>query len=382
MTSFEGFRIGFDAKRAYTNRSGLGSYSRNIAVSLIRNYPSNKYILFTPRRHVPGVVFNDQDFEVVTPRRPAFKIMPSVWRNFFMAGVAKKAGLDLFHGLSNELPRGMHKSGIPSVVTVHDLVFLKFPGFYQPADRLIYARKVKYACQTANKIIAVSSQTKNDLVQLLGIDPEKIEVVYQPIAGRFFENHDKKRAEEVKLRYNLPENFILSVGTVEERKNQLNILRAVVSKKIDREVIFVGRMTAYSRSLLGFISRHKLEKQVRFITELQDAELPSLYRLAGVLAYPSLYEGFGIPVIEAMATGCPVLASDAPCLPETAGGAAMLCNPTDPDVIGECLKTILGNSRISSGLSGKGLVRAQVFKPENSAKNLVSVYESVLKDGK
>ncbi len=382
MTAFEGLRIGFDAKRAYTNRSGLGSYSRNIIESLKRNYPVNSYVLFSPRKQVHGLIFDDYGFEVVTPYRHGLSIISSVWRNFMLAGEAKKAGIHLFHGLSNELPQGIHRVGIPSVVTIHDLTFMKFPGFYQPADRIIYTRKVRYACKAANRIIAVSNQTKNDLVNLLGVPPEKIEVVYQPISQRFFENHDEQKIEEVKVRHNLPDKFILSVGTIEERKNQMNILRAIVNEKIDREVVLVGRMTRYSNSLVEFISLHKLEKQVRFITNLEDDDLPAFYRLAGVLVYPSLYEGFGIPVIEAMASGCPVLASDAPCLPETAAGSAMLCNPANPDMIGECLKTILENSKICSGLIEKGMDRAQVFTPEHTAKNLVSVYKSVLSDGK
>jgi glycosyltransferase involved in cell wall biosynthesis len=382
MAVFEKLRIGFDAKRAFTNSSGLGSYSRSITTSLRDYYPQNDYILFTPRRHADGIKFDDSGFKVVTPANPVMKIMGTFWRNFLLTESLKSNGIDLFHGLSNELTSGIHKLSIPTVVTIHDLVFMKFPGFYQPADRYIYQRKVIYACQTATKIIAVSKQTKKDLINLLNVPEEKISVVYQPISGRYFDAPDNNKIGYVKDKYNLSDKFILSVGTIEERKNQLSILEAVVKKKIDREVVLVGRMTGYAKVLIDYIRLNKLENKVRFLTNIPDDDLPAVYQLAGVMVYPSRYEGFGIPVIEAMASGCPVLTSTAPCLPETAGDAAMFCNPSEINSLGTCIKTITENQKISTRLVARGKERALAFTPEQTAKNLVSIYKSVLANGK
>jgi len=378
MTAFNGIKIGFDAKRAFTNHSGLGSYSRNIVSSLKRFYPCNSYVLFTPEKQAPGIFFNDSGFEVVTPGRVGIKFLAAFWRNFQLTGQLKYESVNLFHGLSNELPSGIHRLSIPSVVTIHDLIFLKFPGFYRPVDRLIYRSKVRYACQAATRVIAVSNQTRRDLIGLLNVPEDKIDVVYQPVSQRFFENPEAFEISAVKEKYGLHENFILSVGTIEDRKNQLNIIRAVREEGIDREIVFIGRKTGYADRLMDYIRLNRMNNQVRFISDLPDEDLPSIYALAGASVYLSKYEGFGIPVIEAMAAGCPVVASNAPCLPETSGGAALLVDPENIGAIGLTIKSVLENKEVRAELISKGKERAAFFTPENAARNLITVYSKIL----
>ena len=245
-------KIGFDAKRAFLNASGLGNYSRN-TLNALKNYlPENEYILFTPV--INTELFNHYNrFEIISPESPFSKIFKSFWRSFSVSGQLKNQNINIFHGLSNELPDGIHKNDVPSVVTIHDLIFMRFPRFYKSIDRKIYYRKAKYACESANKIIAISNQTKEDIIHYLKINPNKIDVIYQSISTIFYERFDTNFLTK---KYSLPEKFILSVGTLEHRKNQLTILNALKKNGIKVPIVFVGKPTVYSESMLKFINEN------------------------------------------------------------------------------------------------------------------------------
>lgn len=367
-------RIGFDAKRAFLNSSGLGNYSRNTLNALQHYFPNFSYTLFTPK--IKKELFtNYEDFDVISPDSPFFKIFKSFWRSFSVSGQLKKNELDLFHGLSNELPDGIHKTHVPSVVTIHDLIFMRYPEFYKPIDRKIYYRKVKYACTAATRVIAISQQTKEDIIQYLNIDESKIDVVYQTISPLYFE---KTNATDLGAKYELPEKFILSVGTLEQRKNQLSILKAIHILELDVPVVFVGNPTKYSASLVKFITENKMEQKVKFLNNVPEEDLAGLYQLAELSVYLSKFEGFGLPVIESMACGCPVITSNVSCLPETAGDAAILCNPEDINEIGEKIKMLLENKSIKKEIIQKGIERAKLFHPEKYSRNLISLYTEIL----
>jgi len=369
------FRIGFDAKRAFLNTSGLGNYSRNTLNALNNYFPENNYLLFTPKVK-PKLFENHEQFQVVSPPGLYKGFLKSIWRSFFLARKLKKFNLNLFHGLSNELPSGIQKTGIPSVITVHDLIFMRYPEFYKPLDRKIYFRKMKYACQSADKIIAISRQTKSDLESFFKVAPEKIEIIHQPVAATFFE---KQNASKVFTNHIIPENYILSVGTIEPRKNQLALLKAVQNSKIGTPIVFVGNQTTYISELKKFIDRNNMQRQVFFLSGLAENELAALYRKALLSVYISVFEGFGLPVIESMASGCPVLTSSVSCLPETAGDAAVLCNPENVEDIGKKLKSFLDDEALRKQMIQKGVDRAKDFHPEIYAKKLISLYTSLLK---
>ena len=367
-------RIGFDAKRAFLNRSGLGNYSRNTLNALKHYYPINEYILFTPE--IKNELFNNyKQFETVSPKSSTFKILNSLWRNFSVSRQLKNNKVELFHGLSNELPNGIHKTNIPAVVTIHDLIFIRFPKFYKSIDRKIYFNKVKYACASAQKIIAISEQTKEDIIRYFNVDPEKIEVIYQSVSAVFFE---RKKPENLLAKYNLHEQFILSVGTHEPRKNQLSILKAVHDKKLDITLVFVGKHTNYTKKLIRFVAINKMEKQVKFLNNVPENDLAGLYEMALISIYNSFFEGFGLPVIEAMASGCPVITSNVSCLPETAGGAALLCAPNDYTELGNQIITLTKNKEFRNKLIQKGTERARLFHPEHYSKKMISLYSEIL----
>lgn len=367
-------KIGFDAKRAFLNASGLGNYSRNTLNALLSYFPENNYTLFTPE--IKKKLFsNYSEFDIISPDSSLSKIFKSLWRSFSLSGQLQKHELDLFHGLSNELPDGIHKTGVPSVVTIHDLIFMRFPQFYRSIDRKIYAQKAKYACASANKIIAISQQTKDDIIKYFQINPEKIEVIYQSISTKYFEQH---YTENLLSKYNIPEKYILSVGTIEHRKNQLSILKALYTAQLDVTVVFVGKPTLYSAELLKFITENKMENRVKFLNNISRKNLAGLYQRAILSVYISLFEGFGLPVIESMASGCPVITSNVSCLPETAGDAAILCDPENIAELGDCIKKLMEDNNFRNEMIQKGFKRAKQFHPEKYSQNLISLYSEIL----
>ena len=368
-------KIGFDAKRAFLNSSGLGNYSRNTLNALQRFFPENEYILFTPE--IKDRLFGNYNrFKVVSPQNRIAKKMKSLWRSLFLVPQLKKHGVELFHGLSNELPKGIHKSEIPSVVTIHDLIFMRYPEFYKPIDRKIYFKKVKYACHSADKIIAISRQTKNDIETFFHVPTEKVELIYQPVSPVFFE---KQNVAEIRKKYHLPEKFILSVGTLEPRKNQLALLQALHSMEIKVPVVFVGKQTtSYMAGIQKFLNDNEMESQVKFLSNISEADLAALYQTAIFSVYISVFEGFGLPVIESMACSCPVITSSVSVLPETAGDAAVLCNPAKVEDIAQKVSLLLGNELFRKEITEKGKQRAALFHPENYSQKLISLYTEIL----
>jgi glycosyltransferase involved in cell wall biosynthesis len=367
-------KIGYDAKRAFLNTSGLGNYSRNTLNALHKFFPENQYLLYTTDVKY-GMLEQQSDFSIISPPREMSKFHKSVWRSYRMSKELPGHQLDLFHGLSNELPGGIHKTGIPSLVTIHDLIFLRYPEFYKFFDRLIYRNKVKYACKAATKIIAISEQTKADIVEFTGTSPDKIEVIHQAISPLFFEKIDPAKIKE---KYRLPDQFILAVGTIEERKNQLSIIKALQSQNIDIPLVLIGEPTSYCNDIHKYLAHSNLRDRVIFLKNIPEADLAAIYRLAELSIYISVFEGFGLPVIEAMACGCPVITSNVSCLPETAGNAALLCNPNDLDELGSRIRRLLTDTKFKAEQVQKGLKRAEEFKAGEHVKKLLALYTKIL----
>ena len=317
-------KIGFDAKRAFYNKSGLGNYSRSTIELLTRHYPSHDYTLYTPSTE-DAIKFNIPDkVKVYEPIRFFNKIFKSYWRTFKISNRISEHKLDVYHGLSGELPNKAHKkTNTKLIVTIHDLIFLRFPELYKSIDRKLYYQKAKYACEIADRIIAISEQTKSDIIQFLGIEESKIDVVYQGCNSEFHKEVDTNKKIEVTQKYNLPQNYILNVGTIEKRKNSLSILKAIEYGKINIPLIIVGKETEYQEELEKYASENNLSEKLLIFNNIPLEDLPAIYQQADVFVYPSVFEGFGIPIIEAMYSKVPVITTKGGVFSETGGHSSI-----------------------------------------------------------
>lgn len=367
--------IGFDAKRVFHNSTGLGNYSREIVNALSKQYPEHQYYLYNPK---PGkkTLFESKQKNVVErlPSSAFDKFFYNLWRQKNIADDLKRDKIELFHGLSGEIPVGLTKQGIRTVVTIHDLIFVRFPQYFKLIDRKIYFRKFKYAAEHADHIIAISEQTKRDVVDFLGAPEEKITVVYQSCDQVFKQSYDNEQKKRVIRQYELPEHFLLSVGTVESRKNILSVVKAM--KNIDSQLLVVGSTkTKYATELMGYIQTEGLETKVRFLKGISNEELAIVYQLASVFVYPSLFEGFGIPIIEALYSKTPVITTQDGCFKEAAGpGALYIQDPLQVSEIEDKTNLLLKNEGLRLDLASKGYKFVQKFNSETIADDIMSVY--------
>lgn len=381
--------IGFDAKRAYHNNTGLGFFSRVLIRLLADQYPEHTYYLFNPR---PGKSFQPHlaNIREVLPKAALHRLLSAAWRSRWVTGDLTRMGIDLYHGLSHEIPAGLPQTGIPSVVTIHDLFPEIYPEQYKPIDVKIYRAKLRYACRHATKIMAISEETKGHIIRTYGTPAEKIEVVYQSCAPAFTVLENAAKKEAVREKYGLPGSFFLHVGTIIERKNLLNICKALnsIRNDIPLPLVVVGNDGGLKGKVTAYLKEVQLEDRVYFLSEqlalagrkpFVDAEdLPALYQLATAMIYPSYFEGFGMPIIEAMAGGVPVITSTTSCLPEIAGNAAWLADPDSPEEMASGFRKIYTDATFAADMRRKGLENAQRFRPEVYAADTMKLYQSIL----
>ena len=374
------FKIGFDAKRAVLNYTGLGNYSRLAIDAISSRLPDNAYYLYTPKMKANDRLKELLDRKNIAIRRPdslTGRAFGSLWRSMGMTSQIKSDGMDLFHGLSNELPLGIAKTGIPSVVTIHDVIFIPHPEFYHRADVEICRRKFGYAARVADRVIAISECTRRDLMKYYGIDRSKIDVVYQGCHSSFYQSVAPDKMDEVRRKYELPQRYIVAVGTVEARKNQLMAVEGLRGLPDDVHLVIVGRRTGYAAMLDAAVVNHGLHERVHFIEGVPFGDLPALYAGAVMASYTSFYEGFGIPVIEAIASGVPVIAATGSCLEEAGGPGAVYVNPQDVDQFVTSARLLLDDESLRRRMVDAGRSYISRFSFDNFASGLVEVYEKL-----
>lgn len=366
--------IGYDAKRAFCNYRGLGNYSRDVIRLMNSHYKENHYFLFTPNMREGLYAPDTTTSSIILPDSRLGKLAPSLWRSFEMGKSAKKHHVDLFHGLNQELPVGIQKTGIKTVVTIHDAIFIRYPELYDPAYRAIFTRKNRYSCKIADRIIAISEQTKRDAIDFFGADPSKIIVVYQGCNNIYRQPIPTEHLQSVRQKYNLPQDFILSVGAIEKRKNQGIILDAIHQQNIDIPLVIVGGATKYMEDLYAKIREYSLDKQIVVLNNVSSEDLPAIYHAALCMIYPSIFEGFGIPILEALCTQTPVITSHGSCFAETGGDAALYVNQYDAEDVADKIKAVLNNETLRFEMKKKGLAHAANFTDEKVAQGLAQVY--------
>lgn len=334
-------KIGFDAKRAFHNQTGLGNYSRTLIHNLKTLYPKEEYVYFTPNEHSDYAPLFESS-QIISPsgNKP-------LWRSFGINKDIRNSGIDLYHGLSNELPFGVHKTGIPSIVTIHDVIFDIVKEDFPWHDRFVYRMKTKKSIRESSRIIAISEATKHDLIHRFNADPEKIKVIYQPIDNQF---HQPCLSDDlsamINKEYQLPEKFMLYVGALMKRKNILPMIQAWerLPKNDQIPLLIFGKGNRYEQEVAEYIASKNIEKKVQLRTPVPFKHVPVLYQLAEVVLYPSLYEGFGLPVLEALACGTKVVTSSVSSMPEAGGDLPVYVNPQSIDSITEGIAKSLEHS--------------------------------------
>ncbi len=330
--------IGFDAKRIVRNGTGLGSYGRTLVNDLAQRQDLEL------RLYAPDKGRDDLRSQIIERPNVSFcyphggRLQAAWWRMKGVVADLQRDGVQLYHGLSGELPISIRQSGIRSVVTIHDLIFLRHPEFYHWLDTKIYAWKFRQTLKEADHIIAISECTKRDILYYGDVDDSKISLVYQSFAPRFSADVADEQHSQVRTTYQLPERYILNVGSIEARKNILQAVQALPLLPDDVALVIVGRHTPYTDRVLQYVHEHHLEPRVRVLHGVPDEHLPVLYAMAEAFVYPSVYEGFGIPIIEAISCGLPVVACTGSCLEEAGGPDSYYVQPGDVEAMADAIR--------------------------------------------
>ncbi len=367
--------IGFDAKRMLRNGTGLGNYGRTLVNDLVASTDDTwQFRLYAPdegREDLRAKICSSSKLSYSYPQT-ALRIQRSLWR--IGQGIIRdmqRDGVQLYHGLTGELPKGLSLSGIKSVVTIHDLIFMRHPEYYHWLDAKLYAWKFRYTCQEADRIIAISERTKQDVMELGHVSAEKIDVIYQSCSPKFTRQLGREVLEQVRSKFGLPQRFILNVGTIEERKNLLLAVRALEQLPPEIHLVAVGKQTKYAQRL-------PQSDRLHLLSGVTDEELAALYQSAEVFVYPSRYEGFGIPVIEAINSGLPVVACTGSCLEEAGGPDCLYVSPDDVEGMAHAIRQQLkgADGREERLRRNKEYVRR--FEGLDVASQVMRVYQQVL----
>jgi len=364
-------KIAFDAKRFFHNSSGLGNYSRDLVRVLATYFPENEYLLLSKNTSERGAeILENSNVHFVETSRGTLS------RQFKLGKDAQQQNADIFHGLSGELPLKWDKNPIKKIVTIHDLIFVRYPQYYSFFDRKIHLWKFKKAAHSADQIIAISEQTKRDIIEFLKIPENKIEVIYQGCHHAFKEHQTDEQIQKTKEKFNLPERFILNVGTIEDRKNLFNVVKSI--KDTDIPLVVVGKKTKYYRKIASFIQKNKMQKQVYFLEGVAMEELAIIYKLADIFVYPSLFEGFGIPIIEALFSKTVTITTNTGCLPEAGGPDSVYIDPKNYLDIQAKIKFLWNNDSERKRRAEKSFSYVQKFSDEHIAHNLIKLYQKNL----
>ncbi len=361
---------------ADTYRSaGINSYIQNLLGHLPEVDPHIDYTVFLGERRYLGGAGLDLEFSRLPTQRPPARIF---WEQAIQPWSVRKAGLDLIHGTAFVGPQ---VTTCPFVITVHDLSFLSYPQSFPVLNRVYLRAFTRLSVRRARRIIAVSESTKSDLIRYYGISPAKVDVVYNGVNPNFRPVPAAKVAD-FRLQRDLPDRFILFVGTLEPRKNVTRLIDAYARLSGSRPPLMLlgGKGWLYDE-IFARVEMLDLQNEVNFVGYVPAEELPLWYNAATLFVYPSLYEGFGLPPLEAMACGTPVVTSEASSLPEVVGQAGLLADPTSSEALAAAMERVLADSDLQEEMGKAGLVQAKEFSWQKTAACTVDSYQRALRAG-
>lgn len=373
--------IAFDAKRIVNNNTGLGNYSRTLVNDLAVAHPHLSLQLYTPdsgRDDLRNQVVKAKNITFCYPQHITFGFQKMIWRHRGMVKQMLRDGVKVYHGLSGELPVGIKASGIKTVVTIHDLIFLRHPQYYNTIDAWIYKRKFISTCNEANYIIAISQRTKQDILAFSNYPEEQIKVIYQGCGTNFRQPVSNENKQKVRIAYHLPQRYVLNVGTIEERKNVLLAVKALQHLPQDVSLVIVGKATPYLQKVKKYAEKHHLSHRICILHGVSNGDLPAIYQQAECFVYPSRYEGFGIPIIEAIQSGLPVVACTGSCLEEAGGPDSLYVHPDDNEGLAKAISTVLIGAKGRDEKIDRSKCYVERFENINVAEQVAKVYEMLL----
>jgi len=366
-------RVAIDARKLHD--FGIGTYIRNLLRHLARIDGTTEYVLLCAPAdmHVPPTL--GPNFRAVLEPSPNY----SLREQWHVPLVLWREKPDVYHAPHYVLPAAVMS---PSVVTIHDCIHLMFPQYLPNRRAYLYARAVMWAAaRRADAILTVSEASKRDILRFFDVKPEKVVVVHNGIDERFWTPPAEEDVARVRERYQLGHGFVLYAGNIKPHKNLVRVIEAFDEiRRGDFEelkLLIIGDEISKMPALRRAVHQHHLHKHVRFLGYVSDETLAILYRLAAAFVFPSIYEGFGLPPLEAMASGTPVVTSNVSSLPEVTGDAAVLVNPHDTGSIVAGVRRVLSDPAFADQLRQKGLVRAREFSWERSVAKTRDLYERV-----
>ena len=386
-------KIGFESKRLFRSMTGFGAYSRTLVKGLANHYPEHRYVLLPDQSHErvsQESKFHTLDIQTVLSLDAVSVLYPPsnkslYWKLLGAMQQLRSNNVDIYHGLTNQLPRSISRLNIPLVITIHDLYYLHYPELCrndlgQKDDLKKLNRELKEACIRSDKIIAVSESTKNDIVDQFSVSPDKVTVIYQSCDPVYFEKITEEKKYEVKMKYDLPDKYLMYVGSMTERKNLLSIVKAInlipISERLP--LVVIGARTAYTDVVVDYAMKKGLDNWLIFPNSVSNNDMPAVYQGAHIFLYTSLYEGFGIPVLEALVSGVPVVTSNVSALPEAAGPNSRLVEPTSVDDIARSIIEITKDKDLRSEMILKGRRYATKFESQVVSTQLMNLYKDML----
>ncbi|MFN2214366.1 MAG: glycosyltransferase family 4 protein [Anaerolineales bacterium] len=373
-------RIGIDATALPPQPVGAGNYIIQLIRALVKANFDHQLVIYT-QQHSPDLINLPADAEVewriVSDMTPGFRL---VWEQTSFPGLIRRDKVNLLHSLHYTKPLRLQCA---SVVTFHDMTFFLYPQLHTRARRLFFPPMMKLSAKQADEIVTVSESTRRDVIRLLGVDPDKVSATQLGVDASFRVIDDLQAKKVIVTKYDLPEEFILYLGTIEPRKNLPLLMRAyrlLVDSGTRLKLILVGKYGWMYQEVFNLVSELNLEDMVRFTGYIPQDELPLVYNLASLFVYPTIYEGFGIPVLEAMACGVPVISSDIASLPEIVGEAGILVPAGDLGAYFSAMKLVTDDQDLRGKLIDQGKLRASEFSWERTAQLTQQVYQKVLQN--
>jgi glycosyltransferase involved in cell wall biosynthesis len=367
-------RVAVDAHMIGERQTGAEYYTLGLIAGLARVDSENHYTLLTTHRAALKRALNlPSNFEPFTVH-PGSNLPRVAWA---MPRACRQVRAQVLHVSYTAPPI----CPCPTVVTIHDIAYEFFPRFFSPRDRWLLSITVPFSCRRAARVIAVSECTKHDLIDQYGIPETKIRVIYEAANDKFSQGIPQEKVTHIQKQYADGRRYILAVGNIQPRKNLKRLIEAFAAliaenTEEDMPVLVIGGQAKWqSSAIYQQVEQQGLSSFIHFTGYIPDEDLPALYRGAEIFVYPSIYEGFGLPPLEAMASGIPVICSKASALPEAVGDAALLIDPLDTGSIVQALRELVSDAARRQALTRAGLARAAQFSWEKTARETIAVYE-------